>query len=58
MKGCAECRLMFQLHIELNAEPDGSRPTRVHNCSPPCERQRQHENLEMLWIETGLGIAA
>ena len=45
--------------IELNAVPDGSRPTVVHSPSPTMPSASVSVNtLEMLWMENGsVGIA-
>ena len=44
--------------MELNALPDGSRPTRFHSRSPAMPSASVSVNtLEMLWIENGVSLS-
>ena len=41
--------------MELNREPEGSRPTRTHSASPIRSRAMVSvKTFEMLWIENGI----
>jgi hypothetical protein len=45
--------------MELNREPDGSRPTRFHRSSPiRCSAMVRVKTLEIDWIENGIQASA